>query len=58
MSTLINALSSAVRTELTELVTLGRTPTRRAADLLARLTRPGNSNGPTEAIQRPARAPL
>ena len=50
MSTLINALSRAVRTELIELVTFGRTPIRRAADLLARLTLPGNSNGLTEAI--------
>ena len=47
MSTLIDALSSAV---LTELTTLGWTLTPRAADVLAHLTRPGISNGPTEAI--------
>jgi transposase len=50
MSTLIDALSSAVPVELTELITLGRTPKRRAADVLAYFTRPGTSNGPTEAI--------
>ena len=50
MSTLIDALSSAVPIELTELITLGRTLKRRAADVLAYFTRPGTSNGPTEAI--------
>ena len=50
MSTLIDALSSAVPVELTELITLGRTLKRRAADVLAYFTRPGTSNGPTEAI--------
>jgi transposase len=50
MSTLIDALSSAVPVELTELTTLGRTLKRRAADVLAYFTRPGTSNGPTEAI--------
>ena len=49
MSTLIDALSNAVPTELTELITLGRTLKRRAADVLAYFTRPGTSNGPTEA---------
>jgi len=32
------------------LITLGRTLKRRAADVLAYFTRPGTSNGPTEAI--------
>ena len=50
MSTLIDALSHAVPAELTELITLGRTLKRRAADVLAYFTRPGTSNGPTEAI--------
>ena len=50
MSTLIDALSGAVPVELTELITLDRTLTRRAADVLAYFTRPGTSNGPTEAI--------
>lgn len=35
---------------LTELITLGRTLKRRAADVLAYFDRPGSSNGPTEAI--------
>jgi len=39
-----------VPTPLTELITLGRTLTRRAGDVLAYFDRPGTSNGPTEAI--------
>ena len=35
---------------LTELITLGRTLKKRAADVLAYFDRPGTSNGPTEAI--------
>jgi hypothetical protein len=50
MSTLIDALSGGVPAALTELITLGRTLKRRAADVLAYFTRPGTSNGPTEAI--------
>ena len=50
MSTLIDALSQGVPTALIELVTLGRTLKRRAADVLAYFDRPGTSNGPTEAI--------
>ncbi len=50
MNTLIDALSQSVPTALTELVTLGRTLKRRAADVLAYFDRPGTSNGPTEAI--------
>ena len=36
--------------DLSELVTLGRTLTKRAADVLAFFDLPGTSNGPTEAI--------
>ena len=50
MTTLINALSAGVPVELTELITLGQTMKKRAADVLAYFTRPGTSNGPTEAI--------
>ena len=50
MRTLIDALTNTVPAELTELITLGRTLKRRAADVLAYFTRPGTSNGPTEAI--------
>ena len=35
---------------LTEVITLGRTLKKRAADVLAYFDRPGTSNGPTEAI--------
>ena len=47
---LARALSTGVPAELTELITLGRTLKKRAADVLAYFTRPGTSNGPTEAI--------
>ncbi len=50
LSTLIHTLSTGVPAELTELITLGRTLKRRAADVLAYFDRPGTSNGPTEAI--------
>jgi len=46
----IDALSTGVPRPLTELITLGRTLTRRAGDVLAYFDRPGTSNGPTEAI--------
>jgi transposase len=42
--------SKNVPAPLTELITLGRTLKRRAADVLAYFDRPGSSNGPTEAI--------
>jgi len=35
---------------LAEVITLGRTLKRRAADVLAYFDRPGSSNGPTEAV--------
>ena len=43
------SLTSGVPAALTELVTLGRTLSKRAEDVLAYFDRPGTSNGPTEA---------
>jgi transposase len=42
--------SAGVPTALQEVITLGRTLKKRAADILAYFDRPGTSNGPTEAI--------
>ena len=50
LTTLITSLSHGVPTALSELLTLGRTLKKRAADVLAYFDRPGTSNGPTEAI--------
>ena len=50
MARLIESLSADVPTALTEIITLGRTLTKRAVDVLAYFDRPGTSNGPTEAI--------
>jgi transposase len=50
MVPLIESLSQGVPAALTEVITLGRTLTKRAADVLAYFDRPGTSNGPTEAI--------
>jgi transposase len=50
MQTLITSLSHGVPATLREIITLGRTLNRRAADILAYFDRPGTSNGPTEAI--------
>ena len=50
MTAVIESLSRDVPAALTELVTLGRTLKKRAADVLAYFDRPGTSNGPTEAI--------
>jgi transposase len=50
MKQLIDFVSHSVPTALVELVTLGRTLNKRAADVLAYFDRPGTSNGPTEAI--------
>ena len=50
MQQVIDSLSSGVPAVLRELVTLGRTLKKRAADVLAYFDRPGTSNGPTEAI--------
>ena len=50
MRNLIESVSRGVPAALTEIITLGRTLTRRAADILASFDRPRTSNGPTEAI--------
>ncbi|MBA3622726.1 MAG: ISL3 family transposase [Euzebyales bacterium] len=50
MTAVIASISRGVPAALTELKTLGRTLTRRAADVLAYFDLPGTSNGPTEAI--------
>ena len=50
MSKLIESLSHGVPGALKEVVTLGRTLNKRAADVLAYFDRPGTSNGPTEAL--------
>jgi len=50
MAALITTLSTGVPKPLQELITLGRTLKKRAADVLAYFDRPGTSNGPTEAI--------
>jgi hypothetical protein len=49
MRAVIDLVSHGVPSALTELITLGRTLTKRAADVLAYFDRPGTSNGPTEA---------
>ena len=50
MRHLIDSVSHGVPGALKEVITLGRTLTRRAPDILAYFDRPGTSNGPTEAI--------
>jgi len=50
MKQLIDSVNHGVPTALVELITLGRTLNKRAADVLAYFDRPGTSNGPTEAI--------
>jgi transposase len=50
LTDIIGELAAGVPAALTELITLGRTLKRRAADVLAYFDRPGTSNGPTEAI--------
>jgi transposase len=50
MSKLIESVGHAVPSALQEVISLGRTLQRRAADVLAYFDRPGTSNGPTEAI--------
>lgn len=47
----ITSLRRAVPQQLSELISLGRTFKRRAADILAYFDKPGTSNGPTEAIE-------
>jgi transposase len=50
MTRLIASISHNVPAALSEVVTLGRTLTKRAGDILAYFDRPHTSNGPTEAI--------
>jgi len=50
MKKLIESVSHGVPAALREIITLGRTLKKRAADVLAYFDRPGTSNGPTEAI--------
>lgn len=50
MTKLIASISHGVPVALSEVTTLGRTLTKRSADVLAYFERPGTSNGPTEAI--------
>jgi transposase len=50
MTALIESVSHDVPKALSEIITLGRTLKKRAADVLAYFDRPGTSNGPTEAI--------
>ena len=50
MHAVIESISDNVPAAVTELITLGRTLKKRAADVLAYFDRPGTSNGPTEAI--------
>jgi transposase len=50
MRQLIDSIANSVPAALSEVITLGRTLTKRAADVLAYFDRPGTSNGPTEAI--------
>ena len=57
MQAVVDSVSTGVPTVLTELRTLGRTLKRWADDVLAYFDRPGTSNGPTEAVQWPARTP-
>ena len=50
LQAVIDTLAKAVSAALAEVVTLGRTLTKQAGDILAYFDRPGTSNGPTEAI--------
>lgn len=50
MSTVNDSLSHGAPAALSELLTLGRTLKKRAADVLTFFDLPGTSNGPTEAI--------
>lgn len=52
---LIADLISGVPKALVELITLGRTLKKRAADVLAHFGRPGTSNGTGRGAQRPTR---
>jgi len=57
MQKLIESVSQSVPAALTELISLGRTLKKRAADVLAYFDRPGTSNGPHRGHQRSTRTP-
>ena len=57
MEQLITSIGRGVPAALSEVITLGRTLTKRAGDVLAYFDHPGTSNGPTEAVNGPTRAP-
>ena len=50
MQAVITAIGNGVPSVLIEVITLGRTLKKRAADILAYFDLPGTSNGPTEAL--------
>ncbi len=50
MQAVIDAISHGVPAALREVIVLGRTLKKRAADVLAYFDRPGTSTGPTEAL--------
>ncbi|GAA4778929.1 hypothetical protein GCM10025784_29070 [Citricoccus nitrophenolicus] len=50
MRQLLESIGRGVPSPFSEIITLGRNLTKRAADLLAYFDRPGTSNGPTGAI--------
>jgi transposase len=50
MEQLIASINSAAPEALREVITLGRTLKKRAADIQAYFDRPHTSNGPTEAV--------
>ena len=50
MEKLIDSIGAGVPKSLVEIITLGKTLTKRAVDVLAYFDRPGTSNGPTEAL--------
>ncbi len=47
---LCESVKRGVPAALREVITLGRTPKKRAADVLAHFDRPGTSKGPAETI--------
>ena len=57
MTELIDSVSHGVPAALTEVITLGRTLKKRAADVLAYFDRPGTSQRTDRGDQRPPRAP-
>jgi transposase len=57
MEQVIASVATGVPKPLVEIITLGKTLTKRAVDVLAYFERPGTSNGPHRGHQRKARAP-